>query len=67
MQLKEILIKKYGDLSKAARELGFNQGDLNKLVNRNIHPRIDTIQRLSVNGITCTVNNGKIVWNMENK
>jgi len=65
MRLKELLKTKYGNLSQAARELGFNQGDLNKLVNNDIKIRIDTIQRLAVKGIIVTFKNGKIIWDLE--
>jgi len=67
MKLKDLLVEKYGSLNKAAQALKYNQSDLHKLVSKeNLKPRIDTVQRVCVNGISVTVKNGRVVWSLEN-
>lgn len=63
MKLKKILLDKYGSILRASKELGFSQQQLSDIVNNeDSNITVETIKRITKNGVCVTFNNNKVTW-----
>lgn len=64
MTLESILREKYGTNYAIGKVYKMDKSNVRDLLKSN-NPMLETVQRLCINGITCTIKNGRSVWNDE--